>query len=100
MTEEWGFTAQLWRWEAAEPAAWFFLALPQDVSDDIEDLTGPRGGFGSVRVEVRVGGSTWRTSVFPDARRKTFVLPVKKAVRRKEDVEAGDTACFTLTVLD
>jgi hypothetical protein len=47
---------------------------------------------------VTVGTTTWRTSVFPDSRRKTFVLPVKKAVRATEKLEDGEVAAYTLTV--
>ncbi|WP_265522097.1 DUF1905 domain-containing protein [Oerskovia flava] len=83
------FTAELWRWQA-RTAAWVFLALPQDVSDEIAELPLPPAGFGSVKVEVTLGSSRWTTSVFPDAGRKTYVLPVKASVRRTEGVEVGD----------
>ena len=86
------FTAALWRWQARDEqsgGAWFFVSLPFDVADAIEDETGPRPGFGSVRVEVSVGTSTWRTSVFPSAAERTLVLPVKKAVRVAEGLVEG-----------
>ena len=54
-------------------------------------------GFGSYRVEVTVGATVWRTSVFPAS--ECFVLPVKKAVRRAEDLEVGDTVAVRLDVL-
>lgn len=86
------FTAELWRWKARDEesgAAWFFVSLPFELSDDIEAESGPARGFGSVRVEVSVGSSTWRTSVFPSAEEKTYVLPVKKAVRAAEGLVEG-----------
>lgn len=83
------FEAELWLWEAQE-AAWVFASVPADLSEDLRATAPPRG-FGSVRVEVTLGGTTWRTSVFPDAKRGCFVLPVKKAVRTSETVEVGDT---------
>jgi hypothetical protein len=58
--------------------------------EDARERAGARAGFGSVPVEVAVGGSTWRTSVFPDRRSGSFVLPVKAAVRRDEGVGEGD----------
>lgn len=91
MTEH-EFTAPLWRWQARDDetgGSWFFVSLPFEVADAIEDEAGPRKGFGSVRVEVSVGTSTWRTSVFPSAEEKTFVLPVKKAVRVAEGLAEG-----------
>lgn len=90
MTEH-EFTAELWRWRARDEeagGAWFFVSLPFEVSDQIDEAA-PRKGFGSVRVEVAIGSSTWRTSVFPSAEEKTFVLPVKKAVRTAEGLVEG-----------
>ena len=50
---------------------------------------GRRRGFGSVKVEVMVGGSRWSTSVFPQKSGGWF-LPMKKAMCRAEELEAGD----------
>ncbi len=92
------FEAELWLAGASE--AWTFLTLPLEVSDDVGAVAGPPRGFGSVRVEVTIGATTWLTSVFPDAASRCYVLPVKRAVRRAEDVEAGDTARVALSVVD
>ena len=93
------FEARLVAWDADRPDSWVFATLPEDVSDDIEQVGEPRG-FGSVRVQVRLGSSEWSTSLFPSKQAGAYVLPVKKAVRRAEGVEAGDTASITVTVLD
>ena len=87
MDDEWDFDAELWPADGAD-ATWVFLTLPAGVGEDVRLLSGPPSGFGSVRVEVAVGSTTWRTSVFPDKRRG-FVLPVKQAVRRAEALEVG-----------
>lgn len=93
------FDTDLWRYQG--DAAWFFVTVPQDVSDDIrESVVGPRRGFGSVRVRATVGGTVWSTSVFPQSKEGTFVLPVKKAVRQAEGVDEGDLISVTLEVLD
>ncbi|KRB80526.1 hypothetical protein ASE01_01330 [Nocardioides sp. Root190] len=85
------FVAELWRWSAREEAngAWFFVSLPFGLSDEIEAEAVPGKGFGSVRVEVTIGTSTWQTSVFPSAEEKTYVLPVKKAVRVAQGLTEG-----------
>ena len=92
------FESRLWAAEAAD--AWVFASVPAELADDIRAVSGPPRGFGSVRVEVSIGATTWRTSVFPDAQSGGFVLPVKKAVRQAEDLEVGDTASIRLEVLD
>jgi hypothetical protein len=94
----WTFAADVWEHDGA--AAWFFLSLPGEVADAIEVEHGDRAaGFGSVRVEVTVGATTWRTSVFPDRARETYVLPVKKAVRVAEGIDDGTRVDVTLAVV-
>ena len=95
---EFTFEAPLWRWQA--DSAWHFVSLPEEVTDEIEDAAIDRRGFGSVRVEVTVGTTTWRTSIFPDTKRGTFVLPVKRQVRDREHLAEGDTVDLTVSVLD
>lgn len=92
------FRAELWEWDGK--GGWFFLTLPDELADDIRARTddGLRRGFGSVRVEVTIGGSTWRTSVFPDTASGSFVLPVKKQVRTAERIEPGETVDVALVI--
>ena len=90
------FTAELYLWEARVDS-WVFANLPEDVADEIEDAAPePRRGFGAVKVEVTVGSSTWRTSVFPSKQDATFVLPVKKAILKAEKLAVGETVRIIL----
>lgn len=90
------FEATLWRWR--DDGTWHFLTVPEDVSDEIDDRTALRGGFGSVKVEVTIGTSTWRTSLFPSKEAGAFVLPVKKAVRASQECGEGDRLRVRLVV--
>ena len=92
------FDAELYLWESGA-ASWVFLDLPHEIADEIDEGPGEPRGFGSVRVEVTVGSTTWRTSVFPSKKQATYVLPVKRAVRRAEELEVGDLVTVGLTVL-
>ncbi len=86
----WTFRAAAWKWDVRKEAGWVFVTLPPDVTDELDEAAGPdKAGFGSVRVAVRVGTSSWSTSVFPDTARGGFVLPLKKAVRDREGIEVG-----------
>lgn len=94
------FESELVVWDARRDDTWTFVSLPPDDSIEIRELSdGPRRGFGSVRVQATVGGTTWRTSVFPAATDR-YVLPVKRAVRRAEDLEIGDVVTVTVELLD
>ncbi|WP_329002770.1 DUF1905 domain-containing protein [Kribbella sp. NBC_00709] len=92
------FSAPLWQYPGE--GSWYFVTVPEDISDDITDLTaGRRKGFGSVRVTVTVGGSTWQTSVFP-SKTGTYVLPVKKPVRLAENLTEGTPVDTRLALTD
>lgn len=93
------FAAELWRW-AARTEQWVFLRLPDDVSAEIADVPRPRAGFGAVKVAATIGGSRWRTSIFPERTGGPYVLPVKKAVRVSEGLEVGDVARVGIETLD
>jgi hypothetical protein len=95
------FEAELWVWEARRDDSWTFVSLPVEASDEIRDRTGgQRRGFGSVRVEVRIGASIWRTSIFPDSKKSgAYVLPVKQAVRKANALAPGDRVKVTVEVL-
>ena len=89
-------------WLSESTGSWHFVSLPEEVADQIRGMTdaASRPGFGSVRVSARIGGTAWRTSVFPDAKRGTYVLPVKQPVRRAEGVSAGDVVTVAVDLLE
>jgi hypothetical protein len=95
------FDGELWHWDARRADSWTFVSLPAEASEEIRDLAGgSRRGFGSLRVRVTVGGSTWTTSIFPASGNGGYVLPIKRPVRKAEALEAGDTATVTVELLD
>src|SRR5690625_2534527 len=95
------FDAGLRRWEA-RTATWTFVSLPTHVADEVLDLAGPAGpverGFGSVRVEVTIGATVRRTSIFPSS--DPYVLPVKRSVRAAEGLSIGDTVRVRIHLVD
>ena len=96
------FDAELWLWDARRMDTWTFVTVPADASEQIRELAAglPRG-FGSVRVEVTMGGTTWKTSIFPGSGTDgCYVLPVKKAVRKAERLDVGDIAKTEIALID
>lgn len=95
------FDADLWVWDARRSETWTFVSLPADASEEIRDVSGgSRRGFGSLRVRATVGTTTWTTSIFPGSGGAAFVLPVKRAVRKAEALDVGDTATITVELID
>ncbi|MBC7644131.1 MAG: DUF1905 domain-containing protein [Thermoleophilia bacterium] len=80
-------------------AAWHFITLPTDLAEEINRMaSGLKGGWGSIKVRVTIGSTTWNTSIFPSKSQKSYVLPVKAAVRKAETIEHGDEVEVTLAL--
>jgi hypothetical protein len=93
------FSAELWK--VSGDSAWHFVTLPFDVSDEIDELTASTStGFGSVRVHATIGATSFDTSLFPDTRAKSYVLPVKAEVRKAEQIAAGDRMSVEVTLAE
>jgi len=95
------FDAELWIWDARRGDSWTLVSLPGEASEEIRDLADEvRRGFGSLRVRATVGGSTWTTSIFPDSAHNAYVLPIRRAIRKSEALDAGDVATVTVELID
>jgi hypothetical protein len=77
------------------------VTLPFDQADEIDERTAHvQRGFGSVKVKVTVGGSTWSTSLFPATAEESYILPVKAAVRKAEGLVEGGMVEVTIELVD
>ena len=104
MTETITHTGPLWRWTTpSAPAAWHFITIDGDAGEALSGtaimrrLEGTRGGFGSLKVVATIGGSVFKTSVFP-SKELGWLLPVKASVRKTEGLSEGDVAQVMLEV--
>ena len=91
-------TAPLWLW-TGESGSWHFITIPEEQSDEIRaHCLAEMRGFKSARVEATIGDVTWRTSVFP-MKSGGYFLPVKKEVRCRAGIGAGDEVTVELGLL-
>ena len=96
---EFTFTSEIWLWQSETATAWHFVTLPVELSEDIKAFTKHlTRGFRSVKVEVRIGETSWKTSLFPSKEQGAYLLPIKKSVRVAEDISVGSVAEFHLRV--
>lgn len=90
--------AKVWLYPGAE-ANWHFVSLPKKQSDQIKERFGGfTRGWGSLPVNVTIGTTTWKTSIFPDKKAGAYLLPLKADVRRKEKVGIGDTITLVVEI--
>lgn len=91
------FTGTVVEWRG--PAPYWFLAVPEDESDDIKEAARGLEYWGQVAVEMRIGDTDFTTALFPKDGR--YLVPLKVAVRRQaglEDLEPGQELTASLRV--
>ena len=101
--EEYKVKSRVWLWNA-EKGSWHFVTIPNNISDEIHFAQklknfGQRRGFGSVKVKITIGKSVFSTSLFPNSKDKTFVMPIKASIRKTENINNGDEIEFTLKII-
>lgn len=99
------FSAPIWLWAGGNGGNWHFVTVQGTAAAAIAAHAllrrleeGRARGFGSVKVEARIGASRWSTSVFPH-RDGDWILPVKRAIRQTEDLAEGDLAEIELRLI-
>jgi len=93
------FTIRSQVWLYPGMAGWHFVTVDEINSKEIKERYGKvRRGFGSIPVTVKVGVTSWKTSIFPN-KDGTFVLPLKASIRKTESIFDGDIISFQLKPL-
>lgn len=89
---------QIWRWKGE--GGWHFAYVPLKPSAQIRERYGrTAGGWGSIRVSVRVGKTQWKTSLFPHRKSKSYLFAIKADVRKAEQLAEGDRITAKISVL-
>jgi hypothetical protein len=89
------FTGRVWEWRG--PAPYHFVSVPEDLCDEVRDAAELVSyGWGMVPVSLRLGRTTWTTSLWP--RDGGYVVPLKDKVRRAESVELGDMVTVAMAI--
>lgn len=89
------FSGSIWYWRG--PAPFFFVTVPEEQSRDIKAISNfVTYGWGVIPVEVQIGNTTWKTSLFP--KNDLYLVPIKASVRKAENLEEGDEVTLRLEV--
>ncbi|OKI56056.1 DUF1905 domain-containing protein [Micromonospora sp. CB01531] len=89
------FSGELWFWRG--PAPFHFVTVPDEQCGALEAASAAvTYGWGMIPVAARIGGTGWRTSLFPKDGR--YIVPVKASVRKAEELEVGEVVAVRLTL--
>jgi Domain of unknown function (DUF1905) len=90
--------ARVWLYPG-ESGQWHFITIPKAETLRIHAQYGSRKrGWGSLPVDVTIGTVNWRTSIFPETKSGTFLLPIKASVRKQTGVCAEDLVTVLIQV--
>lgn len=90
------FKAKVWRWPGY--AGWHFVNMPKKLAKEIGKV-GKRYGSGFIKAKVTVGKSTWVTSLFPHKESDTYLVSIKKQIRKKEEIFEDDNISITFQLI-
>ena len=89
--------AKVWLWPGVNP--WHLVTVPRAQSAKIRTIFGAmEGGWRSLPVNVTIGQTRWKTSIFFDTKRGGYLLPLKAKVRKSEGISDGDMIRFILEI--
>ena len=88
------FAGEIVEWRG--PAPFYFVPLPPDEADLIDEVKVEVAYWGVIPVTAWLGETSFTTAMFP--REGTYFLPLKDAVRRAESVGLGDLVEVRLSV--
>jgi hypothetical protein len=89
------FTGEIWYWRG--PAPFFFVTVPAEQCRELKAVASHvTYGWGMIPATVRIGATTWTTSLFP--KNGGYIVPLKDSVRKAEGLAEGDTVTVHLEI--
>ena len=87
-------------WIYPGDVAWHFIFVPKADSLQIKkDYYLLKRGWGSFPINATIGKTSWNTSIFPHSEYGTYILLLKKEIRKKEDIYDGDDVNISFNIL-
>lgn len=91
---DFGFEGELVEWRG--PAPYYFVDIPEELSEDIKAAASGIEYWGQVPVMAQIDGTGFTTALFP--REGRYLLPVKDAVRTPLGLVVGQVLSVEMSV--
>jgi hypothetical protein len=99
------FSAKVWYYSSLESKSvstscgWHFVSLPEEMAKKIRnDLQFLEEGWGRMKVTAKTGNTEWKTSIWFDTKHKTYILPLKAEIRKKESIDTDKDVEVTIWI--
>jgi hypothetical protein len=97
MKEETSFTVKGQVWQYSGPGGWHFVNLNRRNSARVRQWPLAKTvAWGYVRVKAFIGKTAWDTTLFP-GKGGIYMIAIKAAVRKQENIHVGDRVQITIT---
>ena len=91
------FNAKPWQYKGAN--SWIFVSLPQSISNEIrKHFKNEEEGWGRLKATAQIGNTLWKTAIWFDTSLKTYLLPLKAEIRKKERIEFDQLTQVTIWI--
>lgn len=78
-------------WQHTSPGGWHFVSFPKELAKEIRETFKPEEeGWGRLKAIAKIGNSDWKTAIWFDAKKKTYLLPIKAEIRKSERLKVGE----------
>lgn len=89
------FSGEIWYWRG--PAPHHFVTVPTQLCQELKGISGAvTYGWGMIPARVRIGKTTWRTSLFP--KNGGYIVPIRASAQKAENLNVGDMVTLRLDV--
>ena len=87
---------RVWRWPGQ--MGWCFVSIDKKLTEELKK-TGKKYIYGSgfIGIKAKIGKTEWETALFPYSKEGIYLLSIKGAVRKKEEILEGDTILASFT---
>ena len=89
------FSGKIFYWKG--PAPFYFVTVPPKQCSDLKAILKlVTYGWGMIPVNVQIGKTEWRTSLFP--KDGGYIVPIKASARKTEQLAEDDKVTLRLEV--
>lgn len=92
------FASSIWQYSPPK-GGWYFVSLPKEISKEIRNnFKWQEEGWGRLKVAAKINNTEWETAIWFDTKLKTYLLPLKTEIRRKEKLEVDNNVTIMIWI--
>jgi hypothetical protein len=95
--QSYSFSAKVWK--SGGFGGWYFVTLPKELSVKIrKEFWTQEEGWGRLKAIAYIGNTEWKTAIWFDTKKGSYLLPVKTSVRKEENIDVEDNITVAIKI--